>query len=191
MQADISMISEAAADDTSPVKLNEHVWYDLATAKSAANEIAQRLSIGKPEATSIFNSNAEKFTAKVDELIAIQNSMRERLAGKKVILTESLTAYMVNNLGLVNSTPKFSDAIENGTDASPSALAQIKSLLFGKKVSALIITKQTGSSQSLLIQGWANASGIPVISFSESQPDGETYFSWMAKNLDEFAKALK
>lgn len=192
MQADMSMISEAAADDTSPAKLNEHVWYDLATAKNAANEIAYRLSVGKAEATSIFNSNADKFAAKVDELIAVQNSMRKSLAGKKVILTEALTAYMVHNLGMVNATPKnFSDAIENGTDASPSALEKIKKLILGKQVSAVIITKQTGSSQSLLIQSWASAARIPVISFSESQPEGETYLSWMTKNLAEFAKALK
>lgn len=192
MQAAMAYISAAAADNESPVKLNEHVWYDLETAKSAAIEIAYRLSVAKPEATATFDSNVAKFSNEVDALIEIQNSLKMNLSGKKIILTEALTAYMAHNLGLVDATPiNFAAAIENGSDASPSALQEIKKLIFTKEVSAVVITKQTGSTQTALIQSWAKSAGIPVISFSESQPDGETYLSWMKKNLNEFAKALQ
>lgn len=192
MQADISFISAAAADDSSPAKLNEHVWYDLETAKQAASEIAYRLSLAKPESRDYFEANVTLFSAKIDMLIAAQKSMTEGLHGKKVILTEALTAYMAHNLGLVDATPKtFADAIENDTDASPTALEEIKDLISSKQVAAVIITEQTGSTQSDLVQSWAKAAGVPVLSFSESQPDGETYISWMRKNLDEFAKGLK
>jgi zinc/manganese transport system substrate-binding protein len=192
MQSDISFISAAAADNSSPVKLNEHVWYDLESAKSAAGEIAYRLSLARPEKETYFQANATLFSAKVDMLINAQKSMREGLASKKIILTEALTAYMVYNLGIKSATPKsFAEAIENETDAPPAALKEIKNLISSKQVDAVVITQQTGSSQSDLIQSWAKAAGVPVLSFSESQPDSETYISWMRKNLDEFAKGLK
>ena len=36
----------------------------------------------------------------------------------------------------------------------------------------------------------AEAAGIPVVDFTETLPDGQTYLSWMTANIDALAAVL-
>ncbi len=117
--------------------------------------------------------------------------MRRTLVSK-VFVTEPVPLYLVTSAGLVNATPDaFSEAVEEGQDVSPSALLDSLDLLRSGEVSVVIVNSQTGGAETTEVISEADAEGIPVIEFSETLPDGQTYLSWMTANIEALAGALE
>ncbi len=49
---------------------------------------------------------------------------------------------------------------------------------------------QTGGAETERVRDTAEDDGVPVVEFTETLPDGETYLSWMTANVDALAAAL-
>ena len=105
-------------------------------------------------------------------------------------ITEPVPLYLLDAVGLVNVTPAaFSEAIEEGSDVAPRDLEAMLDLIGSADVVLLAYNDQTTSPQTEQVRAAAEAAGIPVVSFSETVPDGLTYPSWMSANLDAIAAA--
>ena len=171
---------------------NEHVWYDPHTVEHLAEELAHELSELLPEHAATFEANAEAFAAGTADLEAALAEIDAAHAGSKVFVTEPVPLYLVTSAGLVNATPDaFSEAVEEGQDVSPSALLDSLDLLRSGEVSVVIVNSQTGGAETTEVISEADAEGIPVIEFSETLPDGQTYLSWMTANIEALAGALE
>jgi zinc/manganese transport system substrate-binding protein len=55
----------------------------------------------------------------------------------------------------------------------------------------VITNTQTGGAETQEIVDEAHGLGIPVIAFSETLPEGETYISWMQANIEALNEALQ
>ena len=171
---------------------NEHVWYDPHTVEHLAEEIAHELSELLPEHAATFEANAEAFAAGTADLEAALADIDAAHAGAEVFVTEPVPLYLVASAGLVNATPDaFSEAVEEGQDVSPSTLLDSLDLLRSGEVSVVIVNTQTGGAETTEVVAEADAQGIPVIEFSETLPDGQTYLSWMQANIEALAGALE
>ncbi len=93
--------------------------------------------------------------------------------------------------GLRDEVPAdFTNAIENGTDPSPAAIAATRQLLLDKQVRALLYNPQTEDKVSREMRATAEASGIPVVEVSETLPDGLDYIQWQTRTAEALASAL-
>jgi zinc/manganese transport system substrate-binding protein len=93
--------------------------------------------------------------------------------------------------GLENATPDaFSEAVEEGQDVPPATLLESLTLLRDGGIGVVIVNAQTGGAETTQITNEADALGIPVIAFSETLPEGQTYLSWMQTNIEALAGAL-
>jgi zinc/manganese transport system substrate-binding protein len=54
----------------------------------------------------------------------------------------------------------------------------------------LAYNEQTASSETERVRQAAVDLGMPVVSFTETLPEGSSYFEWMSSNLDALAAAL-
>ena len=72
----------------------------------------------------------------------------------------------------------------------PSTLLESLKLLRSGDIGAVIVNSQTGGAETTEVISEAEAQSIPVIEFSETLPDGQTYLSWMQANIDALAGAL-
>ena len=170
---------------------NEHVWYDLAIADAVAHEIAHLLGDLDQANAATYESNYEAFSAKLGELEADAETLHARLDGQGVAVTEPVPLYLLEGAGLVNETPEaFTEAIEEGSDVPPAALQETLALFDSGTVVLLGYNEQTASPETERVREAAEAAGIPVVSFTETLPDGEDYLSWMKANLDAIAAAL-
>jgi ABC-type Zn uptake system ZnuABC Zn-binding protein ZnuA len=171
---------------------NEHVWYDPHTVEHLADELAHELSELLPEHAATFEANAEAFATGAADLEAALTEIDAAHAGAEVFVTEPVPLYLVASAGLVNATPDaFSEAVEEGQDVSPSTLLDSLDLLRSGEVSVVIVNSQTGGAETTEVISEADAEGIPVIEFSETLPDGQTYLSWMKANIEALAGALE
>ena len=105
-------------------------------------------------------------------------------------MTEPVALYLLQASGYENKTPsEFTEAIEEGTDVPPLALQQTLDLFSSGTVSMLGYNEQTTSPETEKVLAAADAAGIPVVSFTETLPEGSDYVSWMTDNLAAIAAA--
>jgi len=170
---------------------NEHVWYDMHTVAHLAEEIASELSELLPAEAATFEANAEQFGSGIAGLESALTEIDTAHAGAEVFVTEPVSLYLVSAAGLENVTPDaFSEAVEEGQDVAPAILLDSLSLLRSGAVRVVIANSQTGGAETTDVIAEAEAESIPVIEYSETLPDGQTYLSWMQANIEALAGAL-
>ena len=170
---------------------NEHVWYDPHTIAHVAEAIATELGELSPDDAETFTANAEAFSGEVDGLEASLDETGAAHSGGKVFVTEPVPVYLVRAAGLENATPDaFSEAVEEGQDVAPATLLESLALVQGGEVRVVITNTQTGGAETQEIVAEADGLGIPVIAFSETLPEGQTYISWMQANIEALSTAL-
>jgi zinc/manganese transport system substrate-binding protein len=170
---------------------NEHVWYDVPTMKKLVTELVARLSAAAPESATVFAANGDSFTRGLDELAAREVAISADADGVGVAITEPVPMYMLSAIGLVNVTPAdFSEAIEEGTDVPPAALADTLALVGDGSAALLVYNEQTTGPATEQVLAAANKAGTPVVPVTETKPANLDYLAWMNANLDALAAAL-
>ncbi|MCP2638249.1 zinc ABC transporter substrate-binding protein [Microbacterium sp. HD4P20] len=170
---------------------NEHVWYDPHTMAYVAEAIAEELGELSPDDAETFTANAEAFVGEIEGLEDSLAEIGSAHEGEHVFVTEPVPGYLVREADLENVTPEaFSEAVEEGQDVAPATLLESLGLIESGEVSVVITNTQTGGAETTQIVDAAEAAGIPVIAFSETLPEGQTYISWMQENIEALSAAL-
>jgi zinc/manganese transport system substrate-binding protein len=170
---------------------NEHVWYSFHGVEHVAEEIATQLSALDADNASTYEGNLATFVGKLGELEASAEELHTATEGLGVAITEPVPLYLLEEVGLTNQTPEeFSEAIEEGTDVAPLVLQQTLALFDDSSVALLAYNEQTAGSETEQVAAAAEAAGVPVVTFTETLPDGADYFSWMTDNLDAITAAV-
>ncbi|MFD0199823.1 MULTISPECIES: metal ABC transporter solute-binding protein, Zn/Mn family [Saccharothrix] len=169
--------------------VNEHVWYDFETVRKVADQAAVDLGAIAPDKKSTFEANAKTFT---DGVQALEDKVKGRGAGKKVLATEAVAHYLLDAAGVEDATPEaFAEAVENETDVPAVALAEALTLVEGKQVAAVVNNAQTGNAATGEVLHTARAAGVGVVEVTETLPEGATgYLEWMTKQVDVLVGAL-
>jgi zinc/manganese transport system substrate-binding protein len=188
---DASTSDHDHADHEHVEGFNEHVWYDAHTMDHLAEAIAQELSDLLPEQADTFAANAATFSEGVAGLEGALADIAADHAGGQVFVTEPVPLYLVEAAQLVNVTPAaFTEAVEEGQDVAPSTLLDAMKLLRSGEVGVVIVNSQTGGAETTQVIDEAKTSSIPVLEFSETLPEHQTYLSWMQANIEALAGAL-
>jgi zinc/manganese transport system substrate-binding protein len=170
---------------------NEHVWYSFHGVEHVAEEIADQLSTLDADNASTYEANLATFVGKLGELEASAEELHTATAGLGVAITEPVPLYLLEETGLTNQTPEeFSEAIEEGTDVAPLVLQQTLAMFDDSSIALLAYNEQTAGAETEQVAAAAEAAGVPVVSFTETLPDGADYFSWMTENLEAITAAV-
>lgn len=172
---------------------NEHVWYDLHVMRELAHELAHVLAELDPAQADAFHERFEQFAAGIDQLEADVAAIDFEAAG--AVVTEPVALFLLEDAGLDNLTPsEFTEAIEEGGDVPPRALLETLDLFAGAgagtgAVAVLAYNEQTASAETERVRDAAADAGVPIVSFTETLPEGEDYLSWMTANVESLAQA--
>jgi zinc/manganese transport system substrate-binding protein len=172
---------------------NEHVWYSLPTVQKVAGRLATDLAAADAANAATYTANAERFSARVDELITEAGAAATARPGARVAATEPVPGYLLEAAGLTDVTPEaFTEAVEEDSDPPAAALAETLTL-FGppEPVAALIVNPQTATPSTDQVRAAAQTGGVPVVEFTETLPEGTTdYPTWMGAQIDALSAAL-
>lgn len=170
---------------------NEHVWYDVRAMSDLALGIASVLEALDPENGDVFHANAAAFTEEVEGIEAQLADIEAAHGGAGVFVTEPVPLYLVEAAGLVDLTPEaFGEAVEEGQDVPPATLLEALALIGSGDVRVVVANSQTGGAETIRVVQEAVEWEVPVVSFSETLPEGQTYLSWMQANTTALAEAL-
>ncbi len=170
---------------------NPHLWYDVPRLDRIAGAIAAALERADPAHRAAYRSGLHAFEHRLGPLRREVASIRARHAGDPVAYTEPVPGYLLAAAGLDNLTPvAFARAIEDGSDPSPEAVAQMTGLMTGHRVQVLLYNSQTTSPITARIEAAARAAGIPVVGVTETLPPGETFQQWQLRQAVSLDRAL-
>lgn len=188
---DVPSVDAVALLPPSSQPPNEHVFYDPATAKAVAAQIAERLSTIDSANADAYRANAATFGAKADEILTLERTIGQEHPGASVVATEPVAHYLLVNAGITDKTPEgFANAIEEDTDPSPADLAAMLDLINGRQVSALLYNPQTETEVTKQLADAANRASIPVVNVTETLPDGTDYLTWQRQTAEQLASQL-
>jgi zinc/manganese transport system substrate-binding protein len=185
-----SLLNATALGEPKPA--NEHVFYDLDTAKAVAADLAGKLATADPAHTAEYTSNAETFSREADMIQQTEKAIRTTHPGAAVVATEPVAHYMLVAAGLTDKTPVgFTSAIEQDTDPAPVDLAAMLDLINAREVAAVLINQQTATAVTKQVQSAAESAGIPIVNITETLPVGSDYLTWQHDTAVRLAAALK
>jgi len=183
-------VVEVSGYDQEPAEgeFNEHMWYDFPTMEKLATRLSSDLATARPDQADTFQANAAAFTAELKKLQQGEADIKADHAGDGVAITEPVPVYLLDAAGLVNKTPdEFSEAIEEDSDVAPAVLQETLALFENKQVKLLAYNEQTSGPQTESVLEAAQQNDVAVVPVTETLPEGETYLTWMKKNVDAVA----
>jgi zinc/manganese transport system substrate-binding protein len=170
---------------------NEHVFYDPATAKAVAAQVADRLAQIDVGRADTYRANAAAFARQADEVLTLERAIGQEHPGAAVVATEPVAHYLLVNAGITDKTPEgFSNAVEEDTDPSPADLAAMLDLINSRQVSALLYNPQTETEVTKQLQDAARKASIPVVTVTETLPEGTDYLTWQRQTAEQLASQL-
>ena len=170
---------------------NEHVFYDLGTAKAVAGRIAERLAEVDPENAGDYRGNAEEFGRQADAIASSERAIAQAHPGASVVATEPVAYYLLRNAGVTDRTPQgFAAAVAEGDDPAPADVAAMLDLINSHQVAALVVNPQTETAATAQIEAAARRASVPVVNVSETLPAGVDYLTWQARTVEELAHQL-
>ena len=170
---------------------NEHVFYDPATAKAAAAQVADQLAQIDSSHADTYRANSAVFARKADEVLTLERTIGQEHPGAAVVATEPVAHYLLVNAGITDKTPAgFANAIEADTDPSPADLAAMLDLISTRQVSALLFNPQTETAVTKQLQEAAGKASIPVVTVTETLPEGTDYLTWQRQTAEQLASQL-
>ena len=171
---------------------NEHLWYDFPTMQKLVTSISDELSTLSPDDAATFASNAEALTSELQALEAREAALADIVDGAGAAITEPVPLYLLTASGFTNVTPpQFSEAIEEGTDVSPTVLQQTLDLFTGHTATVLVYNEQTTGPETEKVLAAASDNGVAVVPVTETMPAGTDYVGWMGENMTALEDVVK
>lgn len=187
----VNAYSLLQAPTGSPQPANEHVFYDLDTAKAVATKIADRLAQDDPQHAADYKSNAETFNRGADSIAQTESAIRTTHPGAAVVATEPVAHYLLVAAGLTDKTPAgFAGAVEQDTDPAPVDVAAMLDLIKARQVAAVVFNEQTVTEVTKQVQAAARNAGVPIVAVTETLPAGSDYLRWQRDTADRLTAAL-
>jgi zinc/manganese transport system substrate-binding protein len=169
---------------------NPHLWYDPATMSALAKTLSDMLIAEDPVRRAEYEQRLVGFEESLRPIRAKIGELRRRLSGTPVAATEPVFGYMFRALGMQVRNEAFQNAVMNNTEPSASDIAAFEDDLKTRRVKLLIYNSQATGPIVGRMRRIAEASGVPVIGVTETEPADQNYQAWMTSVLDAVDRAL-
>ncbi|MDA4106534.1 metal ABC transporter solute-binding protein, Zn/Mn family [Mycolicibacterium holsaticum] len=188
---DVATVDAYSLHPATQPPANEHVFYDPATAKAVAAQIAERLAEIDPDHAEAYRANAAAFGAGADEILATERAIGQAHPGASVVATEPVAHYLLSNAGITDKTPEgFQNAVAEDADPSPADLATMLDLIENREVSAVLFNPQTETAVTKQLRDAATRASVPVVTVTEALPEGTDYLTWQRQTAEQLASQL-
>jgi zinc/manganese transport system substrate-binding protein len=160
----------------------------MAVAKAVAAEIAKRLGEIDPANADEYRANATKFGQQTDAIAQSERAIGTAHPSGSVVATEPVAYYLLRTAGIIDRTPPgFASAVEEGDDPSPADVAAMLDLINTRQVSVLLFNPQTQTAATKQIEDAARQAGLPVVTVTETLPQGLDYLTWQRNTANDVA----
>jgi len=170
---------------------NPHIWYDPQTMPALADRLASELAKRITQRRAVFQMHADQFKKSMKPELDKIAAIKAAAAGLEVTATEPVFGYMANALGFKMLNYDFQIQIMNDAEPTADETAAFEQSLKSRTAKILFYNRQVTDPTTDRIQKLAQASGVPIVGVTETQPpDQASYVDWMMHELDGVQAAL-
>lgn len=169
---------------------NPHVFYDPAFARAVARRLATRLRTLDPRHARDYAHNLEVFEAGLVRVDAAIDALRARHPRLSVAATEPVLGYLLHRLGWRDVDPAVEDAVMNGTEPAPAAVARLETRLREHRVALLVFNRQVRDPLTRHLRAVARRAGVPAFGAREFPPPHTGYVEWLLATVHGLDRAL-
>ncbi len=169
---------------------NPHLFLDPVAVGKVAHVFADMLS-RQPGISAL--DVAARLEVFLKELAGVTDSlaaMKARHAAVPVAAVEPVGETLLRDAGLNVVDESFALAIMNHAEPSPRDVAQVDTLVDGRKVRMLITNPAIHSPQIDRLVDRAQAVGLPVVAIGETLPPGQSWQGWVHDILQTVDQAM-
>lgn len=171
---------------------NPHIWYEPTTMTKYANYLADQLGKVQPQNKQAFKENATKYIASLKPVNdEIRNVKKQTTKSQTVYVSEPVFDYAVESLGYKVGNHSFEEAVEKGTDPSPTSIKQMQNGIKNHKIAFFVDNKQVSSKTVKNFVKLAKQNNVPVLKVTETLPAHMNYRQWMLSQYRQLNKILK
>ncbi|MHB8572868.1 MAG: metal ABC transporter solute-binding protein, Zn/Mn family [Candidatus Dormibacteria bacterium] len=172
---------------------NPHMWYSQAFVTRVVDQVTTDLQqLDPPDAPDLRSLHDAYLSNGLRQYNDLHAQIRQRYAGVAVGSTESIFAYMANDLQLnLVSPPGFMKAVSEGTDVVAADKTLFDQQITSRQIKVLVFNTQNSTPDVQALVDKARAEGIPVPGITETlDPQNLTFQDWQSKELQGILDAL-
>ena len=172
---------------------NPHVWFSAAVRTAAAKAIATAYQHSDAVHAEEYTKQLKAWQDKEKTLESAIAETKQRLDGKKYAATESVAAYLADDLGLTDATPAgYAQAVANESEPASGDVTAFSKLLQAGSVALLVVNTQESNVTTKQLTTAAGQGGVRVVELTEQMPKQySTLTDWMTALVASFATAGK
>lgn len=172
---------------------NPHVWFSAAVRTAAAKAIATAYQHSDAVHAEEYTKQLKAWQDKDKTLESAIAETKQRLDGKKYAATESVAAYLADDLGLTDATPAgYAQAVANESEPASGDVTAFSKLLQAGSVALLVVNTQESNATTKQLTTAAGQGGVRVVELTEQMPKQySTLTDWMTALVASFATAGK
>lgn len=169
---------------------NEHLWYQPATVKKLALDLATQFGKVDPEHKADYQKNAQRYLASLKPLDREIARVKRQVnpSNNQVAVSEPVFDYALSNLGYQVMDQHFEKAVEDGSDPSPKDINEIQQAIKNHQIAFFVNNSQASNSVVKNLVKLAHQNNVPVLNVTETKPKGKTYTQWMTDQYKALAK---
>ncbi|WP_289094093.1 metal ABC transporter solute-binding protein, Zn/Mn family [uncultured Bifidobacterium sp.] len=171
---------------------NPHLWFSSRVRTAVADALTAAYVAADPDHADDYarlNAQWEERERRLDDDIA---DIRESAASMPYAATESVAAYLFEDLGMEDVTPQgYLQAVSNEGEPGPADLRRFVDLLEAGEARLLVANSQHGDAAGGRLTDAAHAANVPVMQVGEQMPEGcDDVIAWMETLLGEIRDLL-
>ena len=172
---------------------NPHVWFSAAVRTAAAKAIATAYQHSDAVHAEEYTKQLKAWQDKEKTLESAIAETKQRLDGKKYAATESVAAYLADDLGLTDATPAgYAQAVANESEPASGDVTAFSKLLQAGSVALLVVNTQESNATTKQLTTAAGQGCLRVVELTEQMPKQySTLTDWMTVLVASFATAGK
>lgn len=167
--------------------VNAHAWMSIALYKQQVENILEGLCRIDPKHQDAYESNAKEYLAKLEDLEKEQQSLKEELAGKHIVIFHEAYAYVAEDYDMEIS---YTMDLDEERQVSAGEVADVMGAIKKNDISVVLAEELYGKDMGDTVERETDAKVCYLDTLTRGEYEKDSYLDAMRHNMELLKEAF-
>lgn len=167
--------------------VNAHAWMSIALYKQQVENILEGLCRIDPKHQDAYESNAKEYLAKLEDLEKEQQSLKEELAGKHIVIFHEAYAYVAEDYDMEIS---YTMDLDEERQVSAGEVADVMGAIEKNDISVVLAEELYGKDMGDTVERETDAKVCYLDTLTRGEYEKDSYLDAMRRNMELLKEAF-
>ena len=167
--------------------VNAHAWMSIALYKQQVKNILEGLCRIDPKHQDAYESNAKEYLAKLEDLESEQQSLKEELAGKHIVIFHEAYAYVAEDYDMEIS---YTMDLDEERQVSAGEVADVMGAIEKNDISVVLAEELYGKDMGDTVERETDAKVCYLDTLTRGEYEKDSYLDAMRHNMELLKEAF-